>query len=192
VAASVIAGAPGAKQKWLIMQTDPDQLLNRLVVVALTVFVTVSLLLAAVLFRELWLQQRIANLSTTLQDNLENLEETTEEIQSELSALQTVTDSVQQSENLETVTDLLGDANEQMSTLGEEIGEVAAILEPAAETVPVETAVADPAPPPQDRADQVFTIFALLVSITGVVIAILLGLAVRIQQRVPARRTPRR
>ena len=53
------------------MRSDPDEYLNRLVVAALTVFVVVSLLLAAFVAREIWLQQRVVELSTDLQTNLE-------------------------------------------------------------------------------------------------------------------------
>jgi len=46
------------------MKSDPDKLLNQLVVAALTVFMVVIMLLAALVLRQLRLQQRIADLST--------------------------------------------------------------------------------------------------------------------------------
>ena len=165
------------------MTPDPDQFLNRLVVAALTVFITVSLLLAALVFREIWLQQRIADLSTALQDNIEDLGQTTDEIQSELSVIQTITDTAQQSENLETVTGLLTDANEQLESIEEDIGQVSTILEGETEPRVAATQEAEQVAPAQDRADQVFTFFVLLVSIAAVVIAILLAMALRVQQR---------
>jgi ABC-type multidrug transport system fused ATPase/permease subunit len=171
------------------MLSDPDQFLNRIVVAALTVFVTVSLLLAAFVFREIWLQQRISNLSTTLQDNLDDLEQTTEEIQGELAAIQTITTTAQQTENLDNVTDLLTDANEQLDAIEEDINQVTTILEPETDVLAVATEEAEPVI--QDRADQVFTIFAMLVGVAGVVIAILLGMAVSVQQRASSRGNPR-
>lgn len=171
------------------MLSDPDQFLNRIVVAALTVFVTVSLLLAAFVFREIWLQQRISNLSTTLQDNLDDLEQTTEEIQGELAAIQTITTTAQQTENLDNVTDLLTDANEQLDAIEEDINQVTTILEPETDVLAIATEEAEPVI--QDRADQVFTIFAMLVGVAGVVIAILLGMAVSVQQRASSRSNPR-
>jgi hypothetical protein len=163
------------------MNSDSDHSLNRLVVAALTIFVTVSLLLAAFVVREIWLQQRIVDLSANLEDNIANLEETTEEIQSGLSETQATTNTVQQSAELAKVTELLSDASEQLDSIGEEINEVATILEPEP-AAPTPTNPEDEvAPPVQDRADQVFTIFAMLVGIAGVAIAILLGRVVSMQ-----------
>lgn len=172
------------------MLSDPDQFLNRLVVAALTVFITVSLLVAAFVFREIWLQQRISNLSITLQDNLTELEQTTEEIQGELSAIQTITTTAQQAENLGNVTDLLTDANQQLESIEEEISQVATILEPEVDAQAVVTEDAEVEPVIHDRADQVFTIFAILVGVAGVVIAILLGMAIRVQHDVSSQRSP--
>lgn len=172
------------------MLSDPDQFLNRLVVAALTVFVTVSLLLAAFVFREIWLQQRISDLSITLQDNLAELEQTTEEIQGELSAIQTITTTAQQAENLDNVTGLLTDANEQLESIEEEINQVATILEPEVDALAVAPENAEAESVIHDRADQVFTIFALLVGVAGVVIAILLGMAIRVQHDVSSQRSP--
>ncbi len=173
------------------MNADPDQLLNRFVVAALTVFVTVSLLLVAFVCRELWLQQRITNLSTSLQVNLADLEATTEEIQNEISEMDTITNTAQKAENLSEVVELLTDANEQLDSIGEDVNTVATILDPEAADPPTTTAVTEVLPTVQDRADQVFTIFAILISIAGVVIAILLALAVRVQQSISSDRSPR-
>jgi hypothetical protein len=148
-------------------------------------------LLAAFVLRELWLQQRIADLSTDLAVNLDDLEETTEEIQSELAALAALTDTVQQTENLCDVTELLADANQQLDAIGEDMDEVATILEPEPDVPPAATAAVAVLPAEQDRADQVFTIFAILVGIAGIAIAILLTMAVRVQQSVSSRRNPR-
>jgi tetrahydromethanopterin S-methyltransferase subunit B len=173
------------------MNADPDQLLNRFVVAALTLFIAVSLLLAAFVFREIWLQQRIADLSVAMEVNLEDLEETTKDIQSELSVLDTITATGQQAENLEEVTALLADANEQLTSLEQEINEVTTILEPATGGISTATPAAEIAPTAQNRADQVFTIFAILVGVAAIAIAILLTMAVRVQQTAASRREPR-
>jgi len=165
-----------------MMNSDPDQFLNRLVVAALTVFVTVSLLLAAFIVREIWLQQRIAALSVNLQDNLADLTETAEEMQSDLSEIRTTTDEGQQLENLGEVTKLLTDVDEQLESIEQEIDKVTTILDDEnTEPMGDHAALA----PVADRADRVFTIFAVLTSITGIVIAIFLGMATRVQERLP-------
>ncbi|MBX3013561.1 MAG: hypothetical protein KF832_18720 [Caldilineaceae bacterium] len=163
-----------------MMKSDPDQFLNRLVVATLTIFVTVSLLLAAVVFREIWLQQHIAELSSDLQVNLDDLKQTTEVIQSDLSTLLTTTlttDETQSLPNLNEVTELLSTVDEQLTSIEEEVNKVATILESDSESV-----LYDPTPAVmQDRADRVFTIFAVLISIAAIAVAILLGVAMRVQ-----------
>ncbi len=165
-----------------MMNSDPDQFLNRLVVATLTVFVTVSLLLAAFIVREIWLQQRIALLSVNLQDNLADLTETAEEMQSDLSEIRTTTDGGQQLESLGEVTKLLTDFDEQLESIEEEIYKVTTILDDESTAATNDHAESAPV---ADRADRVFTIFAVLTSITGIVIAIFLGMATRVQTRLP-------
>lgn len=164
------------------MNFDPDQFLNRLVVAALTVFVTVSLLLAAFIFREIWLQQRIAALSINLQDNLADLTETTEEIQSDLSEIRTTTDGAEQLENLGEVTKLLTDVDEQLESIEQEIDRVTTILDDESDVFGGDHSEISAV---VDRADRVFTIFVVLTSITGIAIAILLGMATRVQEQIP-------
>jgi cell division protein FtsB len=191
------------------MNSDPDRILNQLVVMALTVFVTVSLLLAALVAREIWLQQQIVDLSVNLQASLEDLGDTTVEIQSELSELRTTVDDEQKVENLDEVAKLLTNVDQHLGTIEEGIAEVAAGLDGELEIAvdPAEGGVApidiEPEPgepevvtaPPteghealrvmRDRADQTFTIFALLIGVAAVVIAVLLGIAIRVQERYP-------
>ncbi len=160
---------------------DLDRFLYRLVVAAVTIFVTVSLLLAAFVVRELWLQQQIVDLSANLQDNLAGLEETTEVIQSELSEISAHAEDPETLENLDKVAELLTDADQQLESIEEEIGEVATLLE-AEPMLPTSNSVTpDESAALQDRADQVFTIFAVLTGIAGVAIALLLGVAVYAQ-----------
>jgi hypothetical protein len=166
------------------MNTDPDHLLHRLVVAALTVFVTVSLLLAAFVFRELWLQQRIADLSANLEVNIADLEETTGVIQSEISEISANSDDAPATKDLDKVAELLTDADAQLETIGEEIDQVNSLLEPEPAPLFAEPAIIDEGPAPQDRADQVFTIFAVITGFAGIAIALLLGLAKYAEGRV--------
>jgi hypothetical protein len=163
------------------MNSDPDQILNRLVVAALTVFVVVSLLLAAFVFREMWLQQRIAGLSSNLEVNLEYLEETTEEIESTMSEMRTTTGNPQATQEWDNVTELLEDVDQQLETIGENIDEVATVRDVEGDTILIEHAEAESVDTARNPADQVFTIFALLTGGAAIVIAILLGMAMRVQ-----------
>lgn len=165
------------------MNSDPDQLLNRFVVAALTVFVTVSLLLAAFVVREIWLQQQIADLSIELQSNLDELKETTEAIQSDLSEIRTTTELTQPVETLDTVSGLLTDVDEQLASIEQEIDQVNTILEPEADAPSEESSNAVRSPEIQDHADQVFTIFIVLTGIAGIAIAFLLNMALRVRDR---------
>jgi hypothetical protein len=163
------------------MNSDPDQLLHRLVVAALTVFVVVSLLLASFVAREIWLQQRIVGLSSNLQTNLEELEETTEEIQSKMTEIETTTENVPETKEWDNVNDLLEDVDQQLESIEETIDDVAVasneeINIAAAESAEVETEAAMRA-----QADQVFTIFAVLTGIAAIAIALFLGMAMRVR-----------
>jgi hypothetical protein len=169
---------------------DLDRFLYRLVVAAVTIFVTVSLLLAAFVVREIWIQQQIVDLSANLQDNLAGLEETTEVLQNELSEIEANIDDPQALENLDKVAELLTDADQQLGVIEEEIGEVTSLLE-VEPVLPVLDATEEDANTAlQDRADQVFTIFAVLTGIAGIAIALLLGVAVYAQTKnAPTRNT---
>ena len=112
------------------MNSDPDQLLNRLVVAALTLFGVVSLLLAAFVFREIWLQQRIVGLSSDLQVNIEDLAQITEEIQSEMSESRTTEADVEEGKDWGNVTELLENVDQQLDSIGENIDEVATVRDP--------------------------------------------------------------
>lgn len=166
------------------MNVDPDHLLNRLVVIALTVFVVASLLLAAYIVREIWLQQRIAGLSSGVETNLEDLEEVTDEIQGHLSDLRETPASPQDQESGEEVAKLLEDVDQQLESIEENLDEVMTVLENETEILDPGLDVAGESPVPQDRADQVFTIFAVLVGITAIVLAVLLGMAASVDERV--------
>lgn len=164
------------------MKADSDQYLNRLVVAALTVFVVVSLLLAAFIGREIWLQQRIVGLSSSLQTNLEELEQTTEEIQIKVSALETTTERAPETKEWENVNDLLEDVDQQLVSIGETIDDVAIANEDAiAISVVVEDTGSEPTTSARVYADQVFTIFAVLTGIAAIAIALLLGMALRVK-----------
>jgi hypothetical protein len=164
------------------MNSDPDQYLHRLVVAALTVFVVVSLLLGAFVAREIWLQQQLVGLSSSLQVSLEELEETTEEIQSKMSEMDAAAQSTPATQEWDSVNELLEDVDQQLVAIDENIDEVAIVSE---EQIDITTA----ADGEQDKAsgslraqaDQVFTIFAVLTGIAAIAIALLLGMAMRVQ-----------
>lgn len=164
------------------MYSDPDRLLSRLVVAALTIFGVVTLVVAAFVAREIWLQQRMADLNSSLETNLETLQETTEEIQDQMSELRTTADELSTSAELDDVTELLEDVDQQLEALEGEIDESGMIQETGID--PAATAVEDaPVELGRRQADQVFTIFAILVGIAAVAIALLLGMAMRVQSR---------
>lgn len=160
------------------MNSDPDQILNRLVVTALTVFIAISLLLTAFIFREIWLQQRLAALNASLQVNLEELEQTTEEIQATVSEIET---NKVESQEAQELTQLLETVDEQLATIGESIDEASTVRETEIETTAGGEEVAELVPVTRRQADQVFTIFAVLTGIVAIVIAVLLGIALRVQ-----------
>lgn len=164
------------------MKWDPDKLLNQLVVAALTVFIVVILLLAALVLRQVWLQQRIADVHTDVQANLDDLEEITEGIQQELTEIQTTPSTVQNLNNWEGISEALGDVNQQLDLIEQDLGEVALALEPQADATSALAGDEEQLGELQNQIDQVFTIFAILVAIAGIAIAILLGIAVKAQQ----------
>jgi ABC-type multidrug transport system fused ATPase/permease subunit len=170
------------------MKSDPDKFLNQIVVAALTIFVVVAALFAAFVLRHLWLQQRVAELSSDVQANLENLEEMTGEIERELTEIQEAPDESQNEENWEEIAQALDDVDEQLDSLGEDLNEVTEVLEPQPE--PAELPGEEELPVGedqrralQDQIDQVFTIFAVLIALTSIAIAFLLWLAVRVQEK---------
>jgi ABC-type multidrug transport system fused ATPase/permease subunit len=170
------------------MKSKPDKMLNQLVVAALTIFLVVVVLFAAFVLRHLWLQQQVAELSSDVQVNLENLEEVTGEIERELTEIQETTGETQNAENWEEIAEVLDDVDEQLDLLGDDLNEVAEALDSQAE--PIELSVEANAPVSedqrralQDQIDQVFTILAILVALASIAIAILLAMALWVQQK---------
>jgi hypothetical protein len=163
------------------MKVDLDKILNQLVVTALTVFILVVMLLAALVVRQLWLQQQIADISDNVQVNLEDLEAITEDIQRDLAESPTTIDP----DSLDEVTEALDEVDERLGLIEEgldELNEVAFIQEnlsgddsPAVEDEQISVVA-------QEQVDGIFTVFAGLVGITSVFLAILLGMAVRMYQ----------
>lgn len=160
------------------MNSDPDPILNRLVVTALTVFIAISLLLTAFIFREMWLQQRLAALNASLQVNIEELGQTTEEIQATVSEIEATTVKSQEAQEL---TQLLETVDEQLATIGESIDEASTVRETEMETAAGGGEVAELVTVTRRQADQVFTIFAVLTGIAAIAVAVLLGMALRVQ-----------
>lgn len=170
------------------MKSDPDRLLNQLVVAALTVFVVVVMLLGAVVLRHLWLQQRITELSSDVQVRLDDLGEITEEMQRGLDEISLPADEAQSLENLEEITAALDNVDEQLSSIEGNLSEVAQVLESQTEAAPVLGGDGEQPPVVRDQVDEVFTIFAVLVAAASVAIAVLLGMAVRVQQSASSQR----
>lgn len=164
------------------MKLDLDKLLNQLVVTALTLFIAVILLLAAFVLRHLWLQQHIANLSYDVQVRLDDLEETHEEINRELVEIRATPDDTQTIDNWEDISEALEMVDAQLDSIEEDMIEVALVMESQSETTTLSTEMHAARQGHQDLADQVFMIFGILISITSIVIAILLGAAMKIQQ----------
>lgn len=168
------------------MKSDPDKILNQLVVAAITIFVVVITLFAAFVLRHLLLQQRVAELSSEVQANLENLEDVTNEIERELTEIQETTAGTDNEENWDEIAEALDTMDEQLDSLGEDLNEVALVLEtqPDSDEILAEEPVIyeDERYALQDQIDQVFTIFAIIIALASIAIAILLGLALRVQQ----------
>jgi preprotein translocase subunit SecG len=171
------------------MKPDPDKFLNQLVVIALTVFALVIMLLAALALRHLWLQQRILDLSSDVQIKLDTIEETHDEIQRELVEIQTTPSDAQDADNWEEITEVLDDVDEHLDSLEEDLSEVVLALEPEINSEIVRLEDGEQTQTPPDQVDQVFTIFTILVGIASIVIAILLGMALRVQQNNPSEKT---
>lgn len=173
------------------MKSDPDQFLNKLVVAALTTFVVVCLLLGAFVGREIWLQQRIVGLSTSLQTNLEELEQTTEVIQNKMQEMEETSESAPAPQEWDNVNELLEDVDQQLSSIEETIDDVAVTSEAKIDlttdlaTTEAATEEEEDAKPTfiRAQADQIFTIFAVLIGIAAIAIAILLGMAMRVQDK---------
>jgi ABC-type multidrug transport system fused ATPase/permease subunit len=167
------------------MKSDPDKLLNQLVVAAVTVFIVVIMLLAALVLRQFWLQQRLADLSSEVQVSLDDLEEITEDIQRELVESRTTINEAENIDNWQEVTEALDDVDEQLDSIGEnleDLNEASLALEPPADATSALTGANEQTDATQDQVDQVFTIFVILVGVASIAIAILLGMAVRIHQ----------
>ncbi|MBK8901127.1 MAG: hypothetical protein IPM53_08090 [Anaerolineaceae bacterium] len=163
------------------MKAESDKVLNQLVVTALTVFILVVLLLAALILRQLWLQQQIADISDDVQVNLEDLEAITEDIQRDLAENPTIIDP----ESLDEVAEALDDVDERLDQIEEGLdglNEVAFTQQNPAEDGS-STADSDTnSIVAQEQVDGIFTVFAVLIGITSIIVAILLGTAVRIYQ----------
>jgi hypothetical protein len=162
--------------------SNPDKLLNQLVVAALTVFIIVVMLAAALVLRQLWLQQRLSALSSEVEVSLDDLEEMTEDIQRELVESRKTPGDLQNSDNWEEIAEALDDVDGQVDAIEENLNEVAVALEPQAELPSALLETQEPSGATQDQVDQVFTIFAILIGLASIAIAILLGLALRVQQ----------
>ncbi len=164
------------------MKAELDKVLNQLVVTALTVFILVVLLLAALVVRQLWLQQQIANISDDVQVNLEDLEAITEDIQRDLAESPTTIDP----ESLDEVTEALDDVDERLDQIEEGLDDLNDVAFAQENPANDDSAVADSdtnSLVAQEQVDGIFTIFAVLIGVTSIVVAILLGTAVRIYQK---------
>lgn len=163
------------------MKSHPAELLNQLVVAALTVFIIVVILMAALVLRQFWLQQQIVDLSNDVQVRLDDLEETHDEIQHELAEVLTAPVEAQDAESWQEITAALDDVDEQLDSIGENLNDVSQALESPPDDIAVLTSE-EQSDIAQDQVDQVFTIFAVIVGMASIAIAILLGRAVQVHQ----------
>jgi hypothetical protein len=157
------------------MEPNAYKLLNQLVAAALTVFIAVIVLVAALVIRHMWLQQHIVELSSGLQENMDELAVITEEIQSGLAESQTAVANPQQAERGGEITGLvdnLENLDKQLSSIEEDLNQVALVLESGRI---------------QYQVNQVFTVIAAFVAIASVAVAILLGMAMRVQEDITNR-----
>jgi len=167
------------------MKSDLDKVLYQLVVAALTLFILVVLLLAALVVRQIWLQQQIAEISDDVKVNLEDLEAITEDIQRDLAENPIAIDP----DSLEEVTEALDVVDERLNQIEEDLGglndgtlaqENLAANESSAAADQTDSILV------QEQVDGIFTVFAVLIGITSIAVAILLGTAVRMYQNRPA------
>lgn len=167
-----------------MIDPKPDRLLNQLVVAALTIFILLLLILGALIARQVWLQNHIVELSSDIQGNLTELEEMTETIQDELSALRATAEPGKAEEaHWETINELLDDVDSRLDSVGDGIEEVEQVLNSPEEALSIEPTPVDQPVIIQDSLDQVFTVFAALTGISGLVVAVFLALALRVQDR---------
>jgi hypothetical protein len=124
----------------------------------------------------------MVGLSSTLQSNIEELEQTTEEIQSQISEIEAAPAGAPESQEWDNVNDLLEDVNAQLESIEENMDSAAIPGEEVAATLPTESDDAESQDSVRARADQVFTIFAVLAGLAAIAIAILLGMAMRVQE----------
>jgi hypothetical protein len=103
--------------------------------------------------------------------------------------IRTTPGSPQNVENWEEITEVLDNVDEHLNSLEEDLSEVTLALEAESNSEPT---LPDTGEQPQtnpDQVDQVFTIFTVLVGIASIAIAILLSMALRVQQNNPFERT---
>lgn len=168
------------------MKSDPDTLLNQLVVSALTVFIVILTLLATLLLRQFWLQQQIAQISNDTQNTLADLEEITETVQQELIESRQGNNESQPVEDWEEVTEVLNDVDEQLESIGEnleDLNEAASALQSEPNPISSIDNTEEQATTSQDQLDQIFTLLAIIIGIASIIIAIFLGAAVRIHYK---------
>lgn len=156
----------------------PDQLLNQLVVMSLTIFISLLVVMGVILFRQIQLQESIININDDLQMSLDDLEETTEDLQVELLDIQTIDDS-QYLLTLDGINDLLGDVDVQLQNIEQDIEEIETALDTQLE-LPTQTENAPELM--NDQADQMFTLLAVLVALISLILSVFLALAIRLQR----------
>lgn len=161
--------------------SEPDRLLHQLVVSALTVFVLLLILLGALAVRHIWLQQHLQALGDSVEMDLEDLEALTDEIEGELAEVRETPATTWSAAEWDEMASTLDDVDAQLEALKEEMNDVAAVNESAAaEYLAIVSAEPDAA---EEPADQIFTILVVLVGLVSIIVALLLGVAVRTQQQ---------
>ncbi|MDX1663641.1 MAG: hypothetical protein R3272_07600 [Candidatus Promineifilaceae bacterium] len=151
------------------MPSDPEKLLNQLLTTALTAFTLFALLLAALIIRQLWLQQHVAALTDDLQADLAELLEVAEEIEAELEEAEAAgaVGEAERAAEVAEVAALVDDVEDQLLLIEADLEEVSAVLDE--ELFAPEDAPAGPA-----ALDEIFTVVSALIALVSLVIAWLL------------------
>ncbi len=159
----------------------PDQLLNQLVVMSLTIFISLLVVMGVILLRQFGVQESIISINDDLQMSLDELEETTHDLQIELLDIQTIGDS-QNLITLDGLDDLLEDVDVQLENIEQGIDEIEMALDSEFD-VPeqIQNTPDSSFELVTDQADQMVSILAVLVALASLILSIFLALAIRLQ-----------
>lgn len=159
----------------------PDQLLNQLVVMSLTIFISLLVVMGVILLRQFKVQESIISINDDLQMSLDDLEETTQDLQSELLGIQTV-DGSRNPLTLDGIDGLLENVDVQLGNIEQGIDEIEMALDNEFDIPEPIDDTSDTFELVTNQADQIFSILAVLVALTSLILSIFLALAIRLQR----------